>query len=826
MGSRAERGRRSLAERVVRLDELRCVRLSDQPSAYQSERFEGLGSRPLQLTRVPDVLYIPDLRLQVIGDRLVPSEALQHEWYLDFEIARAFQGAAARFSEPFACDRRADEVCVLANFYSRNFLHFVTEELAKVTVLEEAGYTGRYLIAGLPAFAGEALSMLGLAPERIIETIAGPTLFAAAWYVTPINPYQAMDFPDVYLALRERLLAAAAPNSQNGGERLWLERRTGVNNHSREIVNRAEVDALLNRFGFARIDMGAMPLAEQVAVARDTLVLAGPHDAGNVHALFMPAGSDVIECYSPLYINPAVQELCLLMRHRYSMLVYELAFHGYPWGDRLMVNISHLELALRALDAAPHAQRPVGDRRRLDPTSEGGAQEDAPHSVRNGTAVDELVARYRQEISEWGHLPAAMRLKQELVRRIGVLGAHAVAREALEVPGLDSLHWRPTAEIRQAAERDALVFRPLWPGGERFTLSPPATVGVNNNQALVGTSRAGFLACLSDVQVRGRSGILLVGGEALLDIEAWEAGTFEDNPEYDPGILGQTRAGLWTMEPLEPELEVNAAFLLCGAHTIDFGHWITEYLPRYAMARLAGLPDVPVLIDERMPPTHRESLELLLPADAEIIVVPHLAVVRVHQLWYAPNSMYMGFYPVQMDDAYWSLVATHAERFARLVTQLEQYLCAGAGLRGDPAGGGPGGRRLFLARRPNQKKKLLNHVAVEEAVAGHGFEVIYAQDMTFQDQLRAIRDATHIVGPDGSALFLALFARPGARLAVLNPPYTLPLVDVAAMLRARGIETTIVTGPAVPGADEFSPFWDSYQIELDGLGAFLREWLR
>jgi hypothetical protein len=81
-----------LAERVVRLDELRCVRLSERPSAYRSERFEGLGSRPLQLTRVPDVLYIPDLRLQVIGDRLVPSEALQHEWTLDFEVAPGLSG--------------------------------------------------------------------------------------------------------------------------------------------------------------------------------------------------------------------------------------------------------------------------------------------------------------------------------------------------------------------------------------------------------------------------------------------------------------------------------------------------------------------------------------------------------------------------------------------------------------------------------------------------------------------------------------------------------------------------------------------------------------
>jgi capsular polysaccharide biosynthesis protein len=136
----------------------------------------------------------------------------------------------------------------------------------------------------------------------------------------------------------------------------------------------------------------------------------------------------------------------------------------------------------------------------------------------------------------------------------------------------------------------------------------------------------------------------------------------------------------------------------------------------------------------------------------------------------------------------------------------------------------PGGHRLFLARKPNQKKKLLNHLALEEIAASHGFDVIYPQDLSFRDQLRAIRDATHVVGPDGSALFLTLFARPGAKLAVLSPPYTLPLVDVAALIGARGIETSILTGPAVP-ADELSAFWDDYEIEPAAFSSFLHDWL-
>ncbi len=340
-----------MTERVFRFEELRCLRLSERPLDYPSELVHGFGSSPIQATRVPDVLYIPDIRLQLIGDADVPAESLQHEWTLGFEIDREFQGGAAQFSTPFECDRRAEEVCVLSNFYSRNFVHFITEELIKVIVLEQAGFTGRYVITGLPPFAAEMLLMLGVPRERLLEAVEQSTTFEAAWYVTPIHGGRAMEFPELYLTLRERLLAAAALRLPTRSKRVWLERRVGVNNQSREVVNRDEVGRILDAYGFTRIDMATLPLTEQVAVAGATDVLAGAHGAGMVHALFMPPGSDVIECYSPLLVNPGVLELCLLMRHRYSMLVYDYAYRGYPWGDRLMINTDHLELTLRALDA-------------------------------------------------------------------------------------------------------------------------------------------------------------------------------------------------------------------------------------------------------------------------------------------------------------------------------------------------------------------------------------------------------------------------------------------------------------------------------------------
>ena len=79
--------------RVVRIEELRCLRLFERPLAYPSEPVRGFGSS-IRATHVPDVLYVPDLRLQLIGDSDVPAESLQHQWTLAFEIERQFDGFA------------------------------------------------------------------------------------------------------------------------------------------------------------------------------------------------------------------------------------------------------------------------------------------------------------------------------------------------------------------------------------------------------------------------------------------------------------------------------------------------------------------------------------------------------------------------------------------------------------------------------------------------------------------------------------------------------------------------------------------------------------
>lgn len=330
---------------AIQFAALRC-----QPTLNSSNArpVDLAGGASLQYCALDDVLYIPELALQLTGDAGVPLESVLDPWALQFEVKRGFQGRTPRYQLPFTSERIDADVCILANFYSRNFFHWVTEEMIRVAALEAAGFTGCYVIAGLPDFCRQFLGLYGVAESRLIMTLPGPVTFNRVQYVTPVHARMAVQHAGVYLHVRDRLLQAV--NETKPEPRLiWLERLTAVNNAGRHLANPEDVMPMLKSFGIEPVDMGALPVTQQIATSRDARFLGGAHGAGFVHCLFMEHRSAVMECYAPTFINPGIHGICSILEHDYAMLVYELAYDGYSDGGEVRVSAEHLELHLKRL---------------------------------------------------------------------------------------------------------------------------------------------------------------------------------------------------------------------------------------------------------------------------------------------------------------------------------------------------------------------------------------------------------------------------------------------------------------------------------------------
>lgn len=304
------------------------------------------------VARVADVLYLPDLGLQVVGHRVVPNEGIVYPLNLPYLQAKQRgqdAGVAPPYSAPFEATYVDEEVCVLSNMFSRNFSHF-TEELLKVLLLERAGYSPRYVYTSLPAFAFAYWDALGMDRRRLMQVPEAPMVFRSALYPTNLNFDDLSACPDVFFELRERMLDASRGITSPCGPRLWLDRGGHTSNGDRGVVNEADVQACLAGYGFTRLDIGSLPLLEQIAAARDAEAIAGPHGSAFLHSMYIKPGSTVIEAFSPLLLNGYSFEICRVLKHKYRLLVdYNAPQWPYAHGLGVLVNIPQLRLALQEL---------------------------------------------------------------------------------------------------------------------------------------------------------------------------------------------------------------------------------------------------------------------------------------------------------------------------------------------------------------------------------------------------------------------------------------------------------------------------------------------
>jgi hypothetical protein len=398
-----------------------------------------------------------------------------------------------------------------------------------------------------------------------------------------------------------------------------------------------------------------------------------------------------------------------------------------------------------------------------------------------------------------------MRLKQELTAKYGIEKGFAEYCATFGLANARLQRARLQGLGDYAVARGAF-YQECAPSGEQFFHDPPPVIGDGNHRRIEAVSRAQYIACVPRARVRGRSAIVRTADAALLDIEDREWGLLDDELDWDIDIYHAEGRDVWLIERDDREVfHIAEALSLLGAHTDFFGHWMSEYLPRYVAGIVSGsLPVVPVLIDAHMPASHRQALEMLRPAGTEIVEVSAFHAVQVDKLWCTPTFMYMPLHEKRNDRFDWSIVAAPAERFAPAIQYMRQKMA------GRLPSSGP--ERVFLARRQFRHRKLVNSAEIEGLARSRGFDIVYPEDLDFASQAGLLANVKLVVGLEGSALFLMFFAPPGARLCILSHPLTDVLAEYNGIFSLQGIKTTALTGP-ITKAHPQTPHDSDYRIE-------------
>ena len=399
--------------------------------------------------------------------------------------------------------------------------------------------------------------------------------------------------------------------------------------------------------------------------------------------------------------------------------------------------------------------------------------------------------------------------------------AYAEFASALQRPSGSALVRKQLLGIHPFAQEHAAFLQELEPGGEPFVNLPPRVIGEGDQRVLNGQLRPTYLAAFDGVTTRGRSQLIETKDAALLDFENEELARIDDVVELDSAVFRRDGDAVWVIdEPNAESLQIEQCFSLLGPNSFAFGHWIVEYLPRIWLAQASGLmPRVPVLIDQDMPRQHREALELLLSPGTDIIEIKPMQRVEVGRLWFAPLFYYRPIYPQFNRRFRYDFAIVPPDRFRRIMLGMIDRLSGAIGP--DPA---CADTKIYLARKAGGRRKLVNHEVIESIAQANGFRHVFLEDLGFVEQLRLIRSADYLLGPEGSAFFLGFFARPGTRIAILNHRHTEYLTTVTALLEKMEMDCTVLTGPFQRVDPEDYLHHSDYRIEPEELEEFLRGW--
>ncbi len=429
---------------------------------------------------------------------------------------------------------------------------------------------------------------------------------------------------------------------------------------------------------------------------------------------------------------------------------------------------------------------------------------------------------------EWRYVPWAVRMSMSALEPdlYGLAELKAALSERHSPEGaaviLASIH-----APRQQRQAVAMPLRPLIDfareHGKAYSEPiPAATVtahwphvfGEERRPPYTARSRTLFSAMLEDIVVSGKSNMLLTADVALHDVQADELERIPVDLRVDPLVSARDDDSVIVSAPADRNTlrRIPEAIWLGGVHSSAFGHWIIEFLPK-AWALLAGSEriEMPIIIDRQMPRQHMEALRFFAGPVRPLIIEPG-EQLRVDRLWVASQLVYMPVGPLAGVIAQPGDAVIDAAGLQRLMQPFQARL--------EAAEGASQATHLYVPRPPGGRRQLHGGDQVQAMLARHAYRPVHLETLEFSQQIRLIRGAERIIGPDGSALMMALFGRPGIRLGVLSHPYLEEFEWYVQAGEALGHDLTVLVGQITREDPSYRTFSD-YRVDLDDVRSFV-----
>lgn len=203
---------------------------------------------------------------------------------------------------------------------------------------------------------------------------------------------------------------------------------------------------------------------------------------------------------------------------------------------------------------------------------------------------------------------------------------------------------------------------------------------------------------------------------------------------------------------------IEEGIMLISNASFNYFHFNLELLSRLCLInKIEKYNKAPILIDERCLniQSFKDELEMLNPHGRKIIPLKEGYCYNIKKLIYASELL---IEPIDLKrDAFLRYDDYIMNDLA--VNLLHDNLSINSNVY----------RKLFISRKNCFGNRLLNENKIQQIFQEYGYEIIYPEIMTFQEQLKIFSEAKYIAGTSGAGFTNILFANKNAKIICIAP---------------------------------------------------------
>jgi hypothetical protein len=234
----------------------------------------------------------------------------------------------------------------------KNMGHFFFDAMLRVTVFDRLEEYRFLVPTEMRPWHRGLCEVAGIKPEQLVPADRPFTRVEelAACHIATEGSMPRAEMLKRFSALALANCVKTAPARRN--RRIFIDRSAAKR---RKLFNQDEIKSILEDRGFEIVQWESLSMPDQVRLAAETEIMAGPHGTSLLNSIYAPPGAKLLEIINPRWWDAATLRQCVLMGHEFWYCFGENVSRDYD----TRVELRKLERVLDYMLGAPRIDPPL-----------------------------------------------------------------------------------------------------------------------------------------------------------------------------------------------------------------------------------------------------------------------------------------------------------------------------------------------------------------------------------------------------------------------------------------------------------------------------------